>query len=183
MTFARNTSSTSRRALVWDVHVPLLDARGMPSAFIHDGKVTNGNWSILIGAVNELPQAARKLGMALDASVFIPEEMLPANWFSMPTLKDPTALDDSTGDKWFSMLPLNLQQGLLKIRAQYSTVLVCPSALLLASTRVMAGAIHRAIPRVRYDGIVCWSGFFIRHTDSLGRYLGISPDRSYQVSK
>ena len=78
MAFARNTSSTSQRALVWDVHVPLIDARSAQSAHIHDGKVNEGGWTILIGAVNELPQAARKLGMALDASVFIPEAMLPA---------------------------------------------------------------------------------------------------------
>ena len=45
---------------------------------MHDGEISEGT-TILTGVVNELPRAARQLGITLDAIIFLPESLMASD--------------------------------------------------------------------------------------------------------
>uniref|UniRef100_A0A7S3X0V6 ATP-grasp domain-containing protein n=1 Tax=Emiliania huxleyi TaxID=2903 RepID=A0A7S3X0V6_EMIHU len=157
------TVSAGKRVLVFDVHVPLNGSQYGP--MVHDGAaVPRGN--ILIGAVNEIPHAARRLGVWAEALVALPPHLMAR---SHAELSRPVAA------------------GLLAVRRQYSRVVVCPARALSSSGPALARALRAATPeddrRGRlYDGVLAWSGFHITRADDLAAALQLPPTRRYQLA-
>lgn len=171
----RNVTA-KRRVLVFDVHVNI-GHPDMRSAFVHDGS-THARGSILVGRDNELPHAARQIGIELVALVFLPRDLM------QPSIE---------------RLSPRVARGLRALRKQYASVLICPAAMLSAletdacrapetrrcrtqSTRKLAQALRFATKRSdQYDGVLAWSGFQIGHADRLATELGVPISRRYQA--
>ena len=159
-----------QRVLIYDVHTHLNGSQ--TQAAVHDGRLTRGAGH-LSGIVNDLPHAARTMGIIAEALVFLPEALF----------------GDSLGQ-----LPPPVARGLDAIRTQYSRVLICRAAMMGAgaslarairdaeSPKAITWAAHSSTSGMRgrrYDGVLTWSGFQLPDADELAHYLGVPPSGRY----